>query len=151
MDIETLIPHRGRMKLIEEILSINTDMAVTSAKVSNRWPLYQESFVDPIVLIEIVAQTTAVHISWKSKSAKGGGGKGWLVGVKGADFFLDQIPVDTVLISTVRNLDSIDNYNVVNGEVMMGMDLVCRIQIQVLRSWPGGISSPWSLSRSGVI
>jgi predicted hotdog family 3-hydroxylacyl-ACP dehydratase len=139
MDIEALIPHRGRMKLIDEILTINTDIAVTCAKASDHWPLYQESFVDPIILIEIVAQTAAIHISWKSKSLKDSGGKGWLVGVKSADFFLDQIPVDTVLISTVRNLDSIDNYNVVNGEVKIGMDIVSRITIQVLRSGQGDI------------
>ena len=59
MDIEKLIPHRDRMKLINEVLDIDNDKVITSTRVSDKWPLYQEGFVDPIVLIEIVAQTAA--------------------------------------------------------------------------------------------
>jgi len=132
MDIETLIPHRDRMKLIDEVLDVNADSAVTSALVTDRWPLCQESFVDPIVMIEIVAQTAAVHISWKRGQDKGMG-RGWLVGIKSADFFLDRIPLHTVLITTVKNLSGAHNYNVLEGTVTAGTDLLGRIQIQVFR------------------
>ena len=132
MDIETLIPHRDRMKLINEVLDVNADTAVTSALVSDRWPLYHESFVDPIVLIEIVAQTAAVYISWKRGNDKGMG-RGFLVGIKSADFFLDRIPLHTVLITTVKNLSGAHNYNVLEGTVTAGTDLLGRIQIQVYR------------------
>jgi len=133
IDIEALIPHRDRMKLINDLLDANDDTAVTSSLVSNRWPLCQGSFVDPIVLIEVVAQTAAAHIRWKKGVDKGGGG-GWLVGIKNADFFLDRIPLHTVLITTVKNLSSAENYNVLEGTVMTGTDLLARIQIQVFRS-----------------
>jgi len=132
MDIETLIPHRDRMKLINEVLDVNADTAVTSALVTDQWPLCHESFVDPIVLIEIVAQTAAVHISWKRGQDKGMG-RGFLVGIKSADFFLDRIPLNTVLITTVKNLAGAHNYNVLEGTVMAGTDLLGRIQIQVFR------------------
>jgi predicted hotdog family 3-hydroxylacyl-ACP dehydratase len=133
IDIEALIPHRDRMKLINDVLDMNDDTAVTSSLVSDRWPLCQGSFVDPIVLIEVVAQTAAAHIRWKKGVDKGGGG-GWLVGIKNADFFLDRIPLHTVLITTVKNLSSAENYNVLGGTVMTGTDLLARIQIQVFRS-----------------
>jgi predicted hotdog family 3-hydroxylacyl-ACP dehydratase len=133
IDIEALIPHRDRMKLIHDLLDANDDTAVTSSLVSDRWPLCQGSFVDPIVLIEVVAQTAAAHIRWKKGVDKGGGG-GWLVGIKNADFFLDRIPLHTVLITTVKNLSSAENYNVLEGTVMTGTDLLARIQIQVFRS-----------------
>ncbi|MCX5845961.1 MAG: hypothetical protein NTW12_06340 [Deltaproteobacteria bacterium] len=133
IDIEALIPHRDRMKLINDVLDVNDDTAVTSSLVSDRWPLCQGSFVDPIVLIEVVAQTAAAHIRWKKGVDKGGGG-GWLVGIKNADFFLDRIPLHTVLITTVKNLSSAENYNVLEGTVMTGTDLLARIQIQVFRS-----------------
>jgi len=133
IDIEALIPHRDRMKMINDVLDVNDDTAVTSSLVSNRWPLRQGSFVDPIVLIEVVAQTAAAHIRWKKGVDKGGGG-GWLVGIKNADFFLDLIPLHTVLITTVKNLSSAENYNVLEGTVMTGTDLLARIQIQVFRS-----------------
>ncbi|MFA4878402.1 MAG: hypothetical protein WC586_13445 [Methanoregula sp.] len=134
LDIEKLIPHRDRMKLINDVLDINADAAVTSSIVSDQWPLCHGSFVDPIVLIEIVAQTAGVHIGWKRGIDKSVGGLGWLVGVKSADFFLDRIPLQTVLITTVKNLYSAENYNVLEGIVMTGRELLGRIQIQVFRS-----------------
>jgi predicted hotdog family 3-hydroxylacyl-ACP dehydratase len=134
MDIEALIPHRGRMKLIDDVLDVNDDSAVTSAIVTERWPLCHGSFVDPIVLIEIVAQTASVHISWKKGADKGVGGGGWIVGIKSADFFLDRIPLHTELITTVRNLYSAENYNVLEGTVTAGKNIIGRIQIQVFRS-----------------
>ena len=133
LDIEKLIPHRDRMKLINDVIEVNTDMAVTSSLVSERWPLCHGSFVDQIVMIEVVAQTAGIHVSWKKGIDKGVGGMGWLVGIKGADFFLDRIPLHTELITTVKNLYSVENYNVLEGTVMAGTDLLCRVQIQVFR------------------
>jgi predicted hotdog family 3-hydroxylacyl-ACP dehydratase len=136
MDIETLIPHRGRMKLIDDVLDVNADKAVTLSLVSDRWPLCRGSFVDPIVLIELVAQTAGVHISWKKGVDKGVGEVGWIVGIKNADFFLDHIPLHTALTTTVKNLYSTENYNVLEGTVTAGTDILSRIQIQVFRSEP---------------
>jgi predicted hotdog family 3-hydroxylacyl-ACP dehydratase len=133
LDIDKLIPHRGRMKLIDDVLDINADTAVTSSIVSVKWPLCNGSFVDPIVLIEIVAQTAGIHVSWK-KGIEKGGGMGWLVGIKSADFFQDCIPLHTELITTVKNLYSAEKYNVLEGTVMTGTELLCRVQLQVYRS-----------------
>ncbi|MDQ1278558.1 MAG: hypothetical protein QG555_1601 [Thermodesulfobacteriota bacterium] len=132
MDIEALIPHRDRMKLLDEVVDVNGHLAVTSARVSERWPLCRGAYVDPIVLIEIVAQTAAVHISWKKGIKTGGSGRGWIVGIKNADFFVDRIPLDTVLITTVKELYHVDRYSVLEGEVAAAKPL-CRIQIQVFR------------------
>jgi predicted hotdog family 3-hydroxylacyl-ACP dehydratase len=133
MDIEKLIPHRDRMKLISEVLDIDNDKVVTSARVSDTWPLYEGGFVDPIVLIEIVAQTAAAYIRWKKGVDKGGGG-GWLVGIKSAEFFLDRIPLHTMLITTVKPLSGSENYSVLEGTVSSEHDILSRIQIQVFRS-----------------
>jgi predicted hotdog family 3-hydroxylacyl-ACP dehydratase len=91
-------------------------------------------FVDPRVLIELVAQTAGIHISWKKGIDKGVGGGGWIVGIKSADFFLDRIPIHTELTTTVRNLYSAENYNVLEGTVTAGKNIIGRIQIQVFRS-----------------
>lgn len=133
-DIEALIPHRDRMKLLDEVIAADEDHAVTKARVSSRWPLIQDGTVDPIVLIELVAQTAAVLISWK-KGGIGTGekGRGWIVGIKNSDFFVDRIPQDTVLITTVKSLYHIDQYNVLEGEVATEEKLLGRVQIQVFR------------------
>lgn len=134
IDIEDLIPHRDRMKLINNIIDITDDGAVTSSYVSDLWPLREGAFVHPIVLIEMVAQTAGVHVSWKKGLTREGGGKGWLVGIKSADFFLDMIPLHTVLTTTVKNLYGDGNYNVLEGHVTAGTALLGRIQLQVFRS-----------------
>ncbi len=133
MDIEALIPHRDRMKLIDDVLRLDDEQAVTTARVTSRWPLCRDAFVDPIVLIEVVAQSAAVHISGRRKIDKTIDRRGWMVGIKNADFFTDQIPVDTVLTTSVKNLYNIENYNVLEGEVKNGENLLCRVQIQVFR------------------
>lgn len=133
VDIETLIPHRDRMKLIDDVQEVNADKAITSSLVSDRWPLCHEGFVDPLVLIELVAQTAAVHISWRKAMDQGVGG-GWIVGIKSADFFLDRIPLHAVLTTTVENLYGAENYNVLEGTVTTGTEILGRIQIQVFRS-----------------
>lgn len=133
MDIEKLIPHRDRMKLISDVLDIDNDKVVTSARVSDVWPLYRGGYVDPVVLIEIVAQTAAAHIRWKKGVDKGGGG-GWLVGIKSAEFFLDRIPLHTVLITTVKPLAGAENYNIMEGTVSAENEILSHVQIQVFRS-----------------
>jgi predicted hotdog family 3-hydroxylacyl-ACP dehydratase len=133
-DIEALIPHRDRMKLIDGILDISDERATTIARVSDRWPLYEAGSVDPVVLIELVAQTAAVHISGRRQSGRNAADRrGWMVGIKKADFFVGSIPVNTILKTIVKSLNAMDYYSVLEGEVYAGADLLCRAQIQVLR------------------
>jgi predicted hotdog family 3-hydroxylacyl-ACP dehydratase len=133
MNIEDLIPHRDRMKLLDEVVAVNEDTAVTSARVSDRWPLCREGYVDPVVLIEIVAQTAAVLVRCKIGIKTVSSGRGWIVGIKNADFFVDRIPLDTVLIATVKDLYHVDRYSVLDGEVTAAAKPLCRVQIQVFR------------------
>jgi predicted hotdog family 3-hydroxylacyl-ACP dehydratase len=137
LDIETLIPHRDRMKLISDVLEINSETAVTSSLVTDRWPLCRGYFVDPLVLIELVAQTSGVYINWLDGVQIGTSGRGWLVGIKSADFFLERIPLHTVLITTVKKLYGSENYNALEGVVTAGSDIVGCVQIQVFKSESG--------------
>lgn len=137
INVEDLIPHRDRMKLIEEVVEITAEEAVTSTTVRSGWPLVEErgpegACVDPVVFIELVAQTAAVQVSTRTKQSPADR-RGWMVGVKKADFFTDMVPVDTVLTTRVRCLQSIDNYDVLQGEVSSEKGLLGRIEIQVFR------------------
>jgi predicted hotdog family 3-hydroxylacyl-ACP dehydratase len=84
-----------------------------------------------------VAQTSGVYINWLDGVQIGTSGRGWLVGIKSADFFLDRIPLHTVLITTVKKLYGSDNYNALEGVVTAGSDIVGRVQIQVFKSESG--------------
>lgn len=140
INVEDLIPHRDRMKLIDEVVEITADEAVTSTTVRSRWPLVKLTkengadglCVDPMVFIELVAQTAAVQVSART-GQNAAERRGWMVGVKKADFFTGAVPVGSVLSIRVRRLQSIDNYDVLEGEVSSGGVLLCRIEIQVFR------------------
>jgi predicted hotdog family 3-hydroxylacyl-ACP dehydratase len=132
IEIEDLIPHRDRMKLIDDIVDITTEKAITTTTVSERLPLFHDGFVDPLIMIEMVAQTAGVHVSWKRGLNKGGGG-GLLVGIKNAEFLVDRIPLHTVLTTTVEHLYSAENYTVLEGAVRTETEMIGRVEIQVIR------------------
>jgi len=46
IDIEKLIPHRDRMKLIDEIIESDDEKAVTESLVTEKWPLFKETYVN---------------------------------------------------------------------------------------------------------
>lgn len=135
IDIEDLIPHRERMKLVDQIIEVDEAKAVTLSTVTDKWPLVQNDFVNPLVLIEIVAQTSAVSIGWKKlrKDGSNAGGKGWLVGIKAAEFFVDRIPLNTSIRTQTKINFSLDNYTEILGISKIGSDLVGEIVLQVLR------------------
>jgi predicted hotdog family 3-hydroxylacyl-ACP dehydratase len=60
IDIESLIPHRGKIKIISGILEIKETTAIGIATVNPNWPLYNEDSVNSLVLIEAIAQTAAI-------------------------------------------------------------------------------------------
>jgi predicted hotdog family 3-hydroxylacyl-ACP dehydratase len=121
------------MRLVEEIVELTAESAVTRATVSSQWPLVYGANVDPLVIIELVAQTSAIHVSWKKGAVHEGGGGGLLVGVKEAEFFLDSLPVGMVLTTSVRNMYSLENYTVLEGIVAAENGNAGRVEIQVIR------------------
>jgi hypothetical protein len=74
IDIETLIPHRDRMRFLDAVIAVDAEKAVTAATVTEDWPLYSEGSVDVLVTIELVAQTAALLEGWKRLQSNQGGG-----------------------------------------------------------------------------
>lgn len=132
VDIEQLIPHRNRMKLISNIVQVSNDVAVTSSIVAETWPLCTGSSVNSIVLIEVVAQTAGVLSSWKKGENRPTYKIGWLTGIKSAEFFIDDVPLHAELITTVTTMYSLADYEALEGTVMMGTSLLCKVQLQIL-------------------
>ncbi len=133
MDIEALIPHREKMRLINEALAVDNDKAMASSVVTEDWPLFHDGAVDALVTIELVAQTAALLEGWKRQQSKRGGTKGWLVGIKRADFRLPRIPLSATLITEARRGYALEGYAVFEGTVRLGSDVVAVVSIQVFR------------------
>jgi predicted hotdog family 3-hydroxylacyl-ACP dehydratase len=133
IDIETLIPHRDRMRLLDAVVTVDADKAVTSATVTEDWPLCLEGSVDVLVTIELVAQTAALLEGWKRLQSNRGGATGWLVGIKTADFRCPRLIVPTTLVTEVVRSYALEGYALFTGTVSSGSEIVATMQIQAFR------------------
>lgn len=136
VDIEQLIPHRDRMKLIDQIIESDDEKAVTESSVTKNWPLFEKTYVNSIIIIELVAQTASVCIGYKELKKTDGklGGKGWLVGIKSASFFLDRIALNSKVITCSKITFNFDNYTQILGTAKTGSKLIGEVNLQVMRS-----------------
>jgi predicted hotdog family 3-hydroxylacyl-ACP dehydratase len=133
LNIEDYIPHREPILIISEVIEINEEFAITGAVVKSSWPLFDGEGVNSLVIIEAIAQTAALVEGYKKKKQGKAGVKGWLVGIKSAEFKQASLPVDTRVVITVKSLYSFDNYGVIEGTVKCGNDVVAVAVLQALR------------------
>jgi predicted hotdog family 3-hydroxylacyl-ACP dehydratase len=133
IDIDSIIPHREPIKIVSEVLDAQDDSGIAVAIVKPTWPLYKDGGVNSLVLIEAVAQTAAIIEGYKRNKQGKSAVKGWLVGIKNAQFNVEKIPANTRLIITVNSKYSLDSYAVVEGIIKSGEDVLATIVLQALR------------------
>jgi len=133
IDIDSLIPHREPIKIVSEVLDLQDDSGIAVATVNPTWPLFEGDEVNSLVLIEAIAQTAAIIEGYKRNKQGKGNVKGWLVGIKSAEFNIANIPVNTRLTIFVNSKYSFDNYAVVEGIIKTGEDILATIVLQALR------------------
>ncbi len=124
------------MRLIDRIVSVDEETAVTESTVTACWPMLQGNATNPVALIEVVAQTAAVSIGWKEVHIKGkkGGNKGWLVGIKKADFRVTDLPIGTRITTHTQKGFHFENYHEISGNVQLDGETVCEAVLQVFWS-----------------
>jgi predicted hotdog family 3-hydroxylacyl-ACP dehydratase len=133
--IEDLLPHRGRMMLIDEIIEMDEERAVAVSVVTDRWPLFDGKTVSPIILIELIAQTAGISNGLERirKHGKDSEKKGWLVGIKRSRFFVDAIPLQTRIITRSENVFKYDGFREILGTARIGRDIICETSLQVVQ------------------
>ena len=133
IDIEKLIPHRDRMKLVDEVLEVEDKKAVTASFVGGNWPMVNDNAVNPIILIELIAQSIGIGVGYNRLNETGKGVYGWLVGLKKAKFSVKEIPVGTRLINRVMSLYEHEGYAVFKGTVENAAtnEVMCEMEVQV--------------------
>jgi len=136
ISIEDLIPHRGKMMLVEEVIYSDSKSAITAATVNDRWPTFRDGSINPLVCIELVAQTAGVSVGLDelTREGKKQAGKGWIVGIKKASFSIDEIPVGSRIITEVREMSSSGAYSEVDGRSLVGDTVVLRVVLQAVRA-----------------
>lgn len=136
LNVESLLPHRGRMLLVDEILALTDDQATTRSIANKKWPLYRDGKINPLILVELVAQTAGVHNSLKRLQQRGEGSptRGWLVGVKSARFHVDTIAPGEAVTTTTNNAFVFDNLREIKGTVFIGGQLAADVVLQIVEA-----------------
>lgn len=132
--IEDLLPHRNRMLLIEHILEVDESATVSSAVVSNNWPLVCAGAASPIVMVELAAQTAGVNNSINRLRTRGkeDGTMGWIAGVKSVVFHMDSLAVGATLITRTQNSFAFEDFREVTGTVTLNNTIAAEVTLQLV-------------------
>ncbi|HPC86268.1 MAG TPA: hypothetical protein P5238_11200 [Smithellaceae bacterium] len=133
IDIESLIPHREPIKIITQAMELQDDSGTAAAVVNERWPLFDGRTVHSFVLIEAVAQTAALVEGYKRKKKGLDAVKGWMVGIKSAEFHRELLALQTPITVSIQSLYSFDDYAVINGIVTSENETLLTAVLQVVR------------------
>lgn len=136
LTVEDLLPHRGRMLLIDEVIHIEGDRAVAAVQVNDRWPLADAGAVSPLMIIELVAQTSGVGngLNLVKERGKGADKRGWIVGVKKARFYTDALPMGARIVVESKNRFKFDDFIEIDGTAKMDDKLVGEVTLQVMKA-----------------
>jgi predicted hotdog family 3-hydroxylacyl-ACP dehydratase len=134
--ITDLIPHRGRMLLIHEIVRVDGDAAVSRSVVDDQWPLTGDGGASPLLIVELVAQTSGLSNGLERLRQEGQGTetKGWLVGIKKAVFYVDALALGAVVETRAENSFKFEGFREIEGSASIGGKVVGEVTLQVVRA-----------------
>jgi predicted hotdog family 3-hydroxylacyl-ACP dehydratase len=136
LTLEDLLPHRGRMLLVERVLEVDCNNARTLSRVAESWPMAGEHGVHPLILVELAAQTAGVCNGWDRIRTKGleSDQMGWLVGIKKTEIFVEILPFGGEIITSATNSYSFENLREVSCEQRMGDTIIGTSTLQLFQA-----------------
>jgi predicted hotdog family 3-hydroxylacyl-ACP dehydratase len=136
LTIQDLLPHRDGMLLVDEVLSVGDEQAITCSTVAPRWPLTNEDGALNLVLLELAAQTAGIYNGLLAHYEDGavGGRKGWIVGIKSAQFQISQIPLGTRVTVVSRNCFEYDGFREIAAEAAIEGRPIAQITMQLVKA-----------------
>lgn len=136
LKLEDLLPHRGSMLLIDEVLDVDSTFALTSSAVRAAWPMAGAEGVPPLILIELAAQAAGVCNGWDRIQTKGveSDQMGYLVAIKRARFYLDDIPIDSVIVARAENTHNFENLREVFCALHLDDRLIGEVTLQLYQA-----------------
>ncbi len=134
--LEDILPHRGSMLLIGEVLEVGDDYAITRSVVDDSFPLAGDRGLEALVLIELAAQTAGVcnGITRLRDQGKDSSSMGWLVGVKRARFYVDSVPFGATVETRSENRHLFDKLREVSAVLHVDGSLAAEITLQLYQA-----------------
>lgn len=136
LTIEDLLPHRGAMLLIDEVLEVDAMHAVTRSMVKETWPMADRQGVAPLILVELAAQAAGVCNGWDRIQTLGldSDQMGWLVAIKRADFFIDHLPLASTITARAENTFVFENFREITSQLYHHEQMVAEVVLQLYQA-----------------
>ena len=136
LTLEDLLPHRGDMMFVSEVLEVDRSHAIALCRVDSRWPMADERGVPSLMLVELAAQAAGVCNGWDRIQTQGidSDPSGWLVGIKKAEFFIDYLPIGGDIICRAENINNFENLREVSCEQHLNDTLIGRVVLQLFQA-----------------
>lgn len=135
--LDDYLIQEGRMRLIDAIVDVDQQGAVARSVATGKWPLFENGRINPIVIIELVAQTAGICIRWEERQKdeisenKGGG---FIVGIKNAAFFVDSISTGATIITCSMKKYVQMNYAEYHGFSKIEDNKLGEVTLQIFRT-----------------
>jgi predicted hotdog family 3-hydroxylacyl-ACP dehydratase len=145
LKLEDLLPHRGNMMFVKEVLEVDSNHALTLCRVEKSWPMADDNGVHPLILIELAAQTAGVCNGWERIQTKGLDSEkmGWLVGIKKTEILVDHLPnfhlpfllpLGSEIITRAENTYNFENLREVSCESRIDNKIICKSILQLFQA-----------------
>lgn len=121
--MEGLVPHRGAMLLVREVLERTEEGIVCTAAIPSGNPLCENGRAPAFLAMEAAAQAAAVFAALQSQGTGGSPRIGYLVGIREAVFPVDSLPIDQpfrVEIRTAGGALALSLYDAVVADTIRG-------------------------------
>ncbi len=134
--LDDILPHREPMMLIDDILEVGSNHALTSSVISTSYPLLDVNGVQPLIMVELAAQTAGVCNGLDRIKTQGidSNQMGWLVGIKRAHFYIEHIPLGSRVVTRSENSHNYENLREVSCVLHLDERLIGEVTLQLFQA-----------------
>ena len=133
-EIETLVPHRPPMLLIDRIVEFDIDTGMTcEAEIHEDHLFLVHDRLEAPALLEMIAQTAAAFLGYRGLLTGTEVHHGYLVGIQGMDFEDVAIPGGSTMRVEVKEERGRGDFGWYSGVISLGDQQACQGTIMVYR------------------
>ncbi len=138
--LNELLPHRAPMLLLDEIREVGEEHIVCTYTVSDDSPFVVQGRLEPIGLLETLAQAMAAFVGHRGRLAGGDTiPMGFVVGASDVSFADAEVRTGDPLLVEAWQRETVGGYGSFEGQVRRGDDVLCEGTLKVYRE--GGAPS----------
>lgn len=130
--VESLLPHRGPMRLLDDLLEVGVDHVRCRAVVRADNPFVRDGVLDPVAHVEVIAQAAAAFITASDPLRRAI--RGYLVATRNVELADGDLPVGAVLEVSVREAARVGDFASFDGVVTCDGREVARGNVKVFKA-----------------